>query len=165
MENETLATLTSLLPAILTAIVTVVTAFFVLRGKSVETEPDADRAIADLQVQLAKAAENMVEPLNLQIEKLKKELANVEKQLEQIVITKNAEIEQVRAIVREQTKELATLKEQNRKLAEDVVTLKQEKERAEQRAAKMERRLNQIKDAVDTGPLGSGVHKIPKTGE
>ena len=158
--NENLQIVLTALQAIMVA---AIPAYFIWRGKRDETQPDLERAHTNLQVELARAAENMVEPLNRRIE------------------LQSAELNLLRSLARKQTQDIALLTQQLETLRTDneaksieisimqgdVVQLRTENEdlRAQmktlegklsyerKRTATLQQRLKEIKSAVETGTL------------
>lgn len=150
MENETLSFLTAVLPIVLTALGSggIVAAYFNYRSKRVEVEPDASRAIGDLQVQLAKAAENMVEGLNITIED---QHARIEKQAQEMAM--------MRTTIRQQSDRIAVLEGENKELKAELAAQRGVRNRDKATIDDLRRTLRTIKKQIDTGKLDSGPHK------
>ncbi len=149
-------------------------AYFSYKSKRAEADaqkqtavPNLMKAQADMQVEMARAAENLVEPLNNRI------------------ITQSAELESLRDVVRKQTNQIASLESELTKLRAEnqhkseqitslqsdmrsllaenqllhnrVQTLERQLTAEKQKTTRLQKRLTEIKTAVDTGPLNEVV--------
>ena len=162
METADVNQAVNIIQILVTAVVTLAGSYLVFKnrlkesGDSVEVarvnnQDDMVIAYGNLQSQLAKAAENMVAPLNLQIAEQQKRLT-----------MQSEEIRQLREYVKQKSNEQELLTKRVQHLEEENKSLRDRLDRALQREQSLRERLNRIRQDIDTGELKSSKHIIPK---
>ena len=161
VENLDLSAFSNIFQITLTAIVTLGGAYLVYKNRTQETkanttiakinnEDDLINSYGALQAQLNAAARNMVQPLNEQINELTRRLTMA-----------NEETKQLREYVKEKSQELEVLTRRVLNLETENAALRGDLARSKKAESNLRQRLEAIKREIDTGPLSSGVHKIP----
>jgi len=134
------------LTTILAAVQAVVIAYIIYKqtlGKAtVDNRPAEVKAYAELQVELGRAAENLVEPLNRRIEEQQRQLT---KQF--------AEIEQLRSVIRTQSNQITELTKRVNEVERRNGDLEAELAVSVENEERLAERLTRIRKEIDTGPL------------
>lgn len=161
MQPETLNALVNILTAIFTFVGGGFAAYLAFRSKwkesgdtleiaRVNNADDMLTAVGSLQAQLAQAAENMVAPLNRQIEEQTKQLKQ-----------QAAELSELRIHHKKKVQEQEQLEKRVRVLEIENAELRGELAKEVEAEKRLRARLGKIRQQIDTGELSSGVHKLP----
>jgi chromosome segregation ATPase len=143
----------TLLQIVLVFFASIAGSWLVYRGKlreyesAVEVARETEKgdillAHTELQVELAKAAENLVAPLNRQLEQTKK-----------ISTLQQAEIDELRVQLREKDRRIVAVETENGLLRGKIQVLELERADLVARVDDLQNKIENIKKAVDTGEL------------